>query len=493
MKLKKTLLLLPIIILSLLSTKGASAQQGGIGDTIDTYVRERMEDLDIPGAALAIVRRGEIVHLAGYGAANEAGDPVTPQTPFLLASFSKSMTAVAVMQLVEAGKVELDAPIQQVLPWFMPDTPITVRQLLNQTSGLDELHGYERNLDADGDEALAASVRRLATADLNRPPGTAFEYSNSNYDILGLLIETVTGQSYGDYMQANLFEPLAMTDSFTSLTAARAEGMTQAFYPFFGRQTNFDRYLPYSRATQPSAGNIGSAEDMAHFLMFHLNDGRFGAGQLLSPSGMETLHALAVETAPGVGYGMGWSVWFFEDAALPGGDPPKALSHGGEWLGFNNLMLFIPEHDLGIVLLMNGNNPAYANVAFNVALLALGQEAHLSPPLEGTLDRHIRLLTVILILLLLIAAVVALRRLRRPTLTRRDGWLFIGLAIIDLALLIYILLIRLPQIKSSVPLTLRFEPDMGLMLLVILFLTAVWGSLRSLWAIRSWRATSVSN
>src|SRR5690606_22440990 len=130
--------------------------------------------------AVAVVRDGQIVHLAGYGVANNAGDPMTSQTPFLLASLSKSMTSVAVMQLVEQGLVELDAPIQQYLPWFMPDAPITVRQLLNQTSGLDELEGYVRNLDPGGPDGLARSIRKLAMSDLNRPPGTAFEYSNSN-------------------------------------------------------------------------------------------------------------------------------------------------------------------------------------------------------------------------------------------------------------------------------------------------------------------------
>ena len=173
---------------------------------------------------MAVVRDGEIVHLAGYGIANPAGDPVTPQTPFLLASLSKSMTSVAVMQLVEQGLVELDAPIQDYLPWFMPDTPITVRQLLNQTSGLDELDGYERNLDPGGPDGLEQSIRRLAETELNRPPGSAFEYSNSNADTLGLLIQTATGQPYGDTMAANVFAPLGMTHTGYHYDPARTAG-----------------------------------------------------------------------------------------------------------------------------------------------------------------------------------------------------------------------------------------------------------------------------
>lgn len=493
MKLKLTLLLMLMNILLLAAAN--SAAQGSQGNAaIDAFIQERMASLNIPGTAVAIVRDGEMVHLAGYGVANEAGDLVTPQTPFLLASLSKPVTAVAVMQLVEAEQIELDAPIQQYLPWLLPDTPITVRQLLHQTSGLDETQGYRRNLEPDAPEALAASIRRLADTELNNPPGTAFEYSNSNYDILGLLIETVTGQPYGDYIQANIFNPLEMSSSFTSLESARAAGMSSAFYPFFGRQTSFDNWLPYTRAVQPSAGLIGSAQDMVHFVLAQLQNGRYQTTQLLSPASMAALHTPDPATGSGTQYAMGWAVWPFDDAALPGDEAPTAFSHGGEWLGFSHLILFIPAYDLGVVLLMNGPGPtngsAFSNVAFDVALLALGLEAQHYPPQEDWLTQNLRPLAIILILLLLVSGAIAIRRLRGAAFTHRDAWFFAALALIDLALVGYLLFIRLPTAKSNMPLTLRFEPDLGLMLLVILLLTLGWGLLRSLWAVWRWQASN---
>jgi CubicO group peptidase (beta-lactamase class C family) len=485
-------LLLGLIVFFLLIPAPLAAQTNGRIPAIDAFMQERMESLNIPGAALAVVRDGEIVHLVGYGVANSIGDPVTPQTPFLLASLSKPVTAVAVMQLVEAGQIELDAPVQRHLPWFLPDTPITARQLLHQTSGLDETQGYQRNLESDSPDALEQSIQQLADTELNHPPGTAFEYTNSNYDILGLLIETVTGQSYGDYIQAHIFTPLAMNNSFTSLSEARAAGMSSAFYPFFGRQISFDGWMPYTRAVQPSAGLIGSAENMAHFALAQLQDGRYQSTQLLSPAGMTALHTPDPATGPDVAYAMGWAVWSFDDAALPGEEAPTALSHGGEWLGFSNLMLLIPEYELGVVLLMNGPGPtngsAFSAIAFDVALLALGLEAQHYPPQEDWLTQQLRPLSVGLILLLLVSGVFTIRRLRGETFSRRDGWLFITLAMIDLALAGYLLLVRLPNAKSSVPLTLCFEPDLGLLLLVILLLTLGWGLFRSLWAIWRWRA-----
>jgi CubicO group peptidase (beta-lactamase class C family) len=477
----------------LLTPTYLSAQTNGRNATIDAFIQERMASLNIPGAAVAIVRDGEIVHLAGYGVANEKGDPVTPQTPFLLASLSKSVTAVAIMQLVETGQIELDAPVQQYLPWFLPDTPITVRQLLHQTSGLDETEGYRRNLEPDAPDALAQSIRQLADTELNNPPGTAFEYTNSNFDVLGLLIETVTGQSYTDYIQSHIYDPLEMNNSFTSLDAARAAGMSSAFYPFFGRQTSFDGWMPYTRAVQPSAGLIGSVEDLAHYVLAHLDDGRYQSIQLLSPASIETLHTPDPVTGSYVQYAMGWSVWPFADAALAGDDPPTAVSHGGEWLGFNNLILLIPEYELGVALLLSGPGPtngsAFSNIAFDVALLALGLEAQHYPPHEDWLTQQQRPLAIGLVLLLVGSGVFAIRRLRRPTFSRRDGWLFIALAIIDLALVGYLFFVRMPNAKSSVPLTLRFEPDLGLLLLVILLLTLGWGLIRSLWAVWRWRAS----
>ena len=466
----------------------APPQQDGSAESIDAYVRERMAALDIPGAAVAVVRDGEIVHLAGYGVANDAGDPMTPQTPFLLASLSKSMTAVAVMQLVEQGLIGLDAPIQQYLPWFMPDTPITVRQLLNQTSGLDETASYERNLEPDGPDALEQSIRRLATAGLTRPPGEAFEYSNSNYDILGLLIETVSGQPYADYMATNVLQPLDMTSAYTSLEAARAGGLSAAYYPFFGRETDFTFWMPYSRATKPAAGLIAGAEDMAHYLMMHLDGGRYGTAQLLSPDSVAVLHTPAAEINSNLAYAMGWVAWPFEDIG-GNGDAPVALSHGGDWLGINNMMLLIPEHDLGVVVLMNrsGDDEAQDGVIFPVAQLALGQEPSIPPASSPFLDRFIKPLSVAVLMILIAAAIWAFRRLRRGSLTSREMALFAGLALIDVALLGYVFLVRLPEIKSSLPLVIRFEPDLGLLMVIFVLLTVGWGTARTVWAMVRWR------
>src|SRR5215204_4899547 len=200
-------------------------------EEIDAHIERQMERLNVPVATLAIVEDDKIVHLRGFGQARPGGEAPTPQTPFIIGSTTKSFTALAVMQLVEDGKVELDAPVQRYLPWFRVADPqasaqITVRHLLNQTSGLPVLSGA-RPL-ADFDDSPGASERQaraLSTLELTRPVGSKFEYSNMNYNLLGLVIEAASGESYEDYIQNHVFAPLQMSHSYTSQPEAKQNGL----------------------------------------------------------------------------------------------------------------------------------------------------------------------------------------------------------------------------------------------------------------------------
>jgi CubicO group peptidase (beta-lactamase class C family) len=144
---------------------------------IDAYVTEQMNDLGIPGMALGIVQDGQIAHLQGFGVADSSGRAVTPQTPFYIGSVTKSFTALAVMQLVEAGKVDLDAPVQTYLPWFEladkeASAKITVRNLLNQVSGFSTKDG---NRFLPSQQGLEETVRGLNIIQLTQPVGTLFQ------------------------------------------------------------------------------------------------------------------------------------------------------------------------------------------------------------------------------------------------------------------------------------------------------------------------------
>ena len=287
-------------------------------DEIDGYIEQQLKRLKIPGAALAIVEGDQIVHQRGFGETRPGGMPPSPQTPFVLGSVTKSFTALAVMQLAEAGKVDLDAPVKRHPPWFRVADPrhsaqMTVRQLLNQTSGLPSASGWVPLADFDNNPGAGESqARALATLQLSRVPGSAFEYSNMNYNLLGLIVEAVSGESYAAYVQDHIFGPLGHArHSYTTRTEAQQNGLALGHRYWFAYPVAAPD-LPLPRGSLPAGYLLSSTEDMSHYLIAQLNDGRYGGVQILSPAGISEMHRPAAEfTMMGASlgqYGMGWFI-----------------------------------------------------------------------------------------------------------------------------------------------------------------------------------------
>jgi CubicO group peptidase (beta-lactamase class C family) len=165
---------LAISLLAATKASATTAPNSASYDEVDAYVQRQIDHLRIPGASLAIVEGDELVHLRGFGLAAPGGAAPSPQTPFFIGSLTKSITALAVMQLAEAGKVNLDAPVQQYLPWFRVADPqasaqISVRHLLNQTSGFSESSGRIPLSDFDQSPgATERQVRALSTLALDQ-------------------------------------------------------------------------------------------------------------------------------------------------------------------------------------------------------------------------------------------------------------------------------------------------------------------------------------
>jgi len=319
LRLHKRLLALGMVVLALCLIAPASAFAQGEASpaadpdfaAIDAYIQKEMREVHIPGLAYAIVHDDEVVHLESFGEADPSGRAVTPQTPFILASVSKSFTALAIMQLSEEGKVDLNAPVKRYVPWFRvadktSSNQITVRNLLNHTSGLPEDTSFEPMRSNDmSDDALEERVRALSDVQLNHRVGATFEYTDANYDVLGLIVERVAGQSYETYIQERIFAPLDMSHSFTDQTDAQRHGLATGHRSWFGYPMRFD--APYSRAAMPSSYLISSAQDMTHYLIAQLNAGRYADTSVLSPEGVAAMHRPAVKEGDrDIFYGMGW-------------------------------------------------------------------------------------------------------------------------------------------------------------------------------------------
>lgn len=452
---------------------------------IDAYIEQQIHRLNIPGISLAIVEGDEIVHLRGFGHAHPGGEAPTPQTPFYIGSLTKSFTALAVMQLVEAGKVELDAPVQRYLPWFrvadaQASAQVTVRHLLNQTSGLPVSIGLADlgNLDNRLD-ATERQVRALSTLKLTRPVGARFEYTNTNYNVLGLIIEAASGETYPEYIRRHIFEPLDMRHSFTAKADAQRDGLATGHRYWFGQPfPTPDLSIP--PGSLPSGQLIASAEDMAHYLLAHLNAGLFKDRNILSEAGIVELFRPAaeiIEMGLQIGYyGMGWINQEFHGTRI--------VSHSGIVPDFGAFMALVPGQKKGLVLLFNANH-AMMKMTFDEVGLGAAQRLAGVPPSKqifGAAPWVMR--SMLLIPISQIAGVIATLRLlqgwrtnpaTRPTRERMWGQ-HILLPLIPNLLTAFTLIPMLGKMRSFMKL---FAPDYSWLALICGSFAGIWAILRT--------------
>jgi CubicO group peptidase (beta-lactamase class C family) len=485
--------LFALVVVGIVEASAASVSSTAAADfaAIDRYIKKEMEETRLPGVALGIVKGDEIVHLKGFGKAGPSGREVTPQTPFLIASVTKSFTALAIMQLVEEGKVELDAPVQRYIPWFRVADPdassrITVRQLLNHTSGLPSLteDEYERIAGPPTEDDLENLVHSLRTTRLTAPPGEIFQYSNVGYVTLAMIVQTVSGESYGQYLQHNIYDPLRMSHSFVSQAEAREQGLATGYRYWFGVPVAYD--WSYSHAELGAGFTISSAEDLTHYLIAQLDGGSYGGAQILSPEGIAEMHKPAVATTQQEGpisesYGMGWFVREY--------DGVTTVEHSGVAPNFHADLVLVLEEEWGVVLLANGRNELrperITGISAGVTDLLVSEELQPIPQSNSYLTILKVLVVVDAILLIGMSwSMVTLRRWRAHPERRPHGWLRVGwrLVVPSVPYLLWALicLVGLPLFFRWPLEGLLLEvPDFGYALVLSGVVALTWGILRT--------------
>ena len=282
----------------------AALPTGGPGGSIDDFIDREMPASGVPGLAYAVVSDGDITLAGARGVVRLGGDKkVTADTPFLSGSISKSFTALAVMQLVEAGKIDLDAHVYHYLDGFSgrPAGAITVRQLLSHTSGFSTLQGNASYTPiTGGKDELARRVDQLAEVTPAHAPDENWEYSNTNYQILGRVVEVVSGQEYQTYVAENILDPVGMRNSFVADGEVH-ESMATGHRPWFGTKKPLPENRP-PRGTAPQGGIVASANDLARYLQTMMN----GRDDVLSAEGKALMMRPASTASPF--YGLGWFV-----------------------------------------------------------------------------------------------------------------------------------------------------------------------------------------
>jgi len=327
----------------------ASPDIAGIIEKYRQEIPQRMQQENISGLAIAVVDDQNILWTEGFGTTDwDRRTPVTPGTLFSIQSMSKSFTATAAMFAAQDGLVDLDEPITTYLPDFRvhsifeehPEHKMTLRILLSHTAGFAHDPAFGGNNDNAGN-SFEKHIASISDSWLMFPVGTRYSYSNIGIDLAGYILQKRSGMSFTRYVQEKVLDPLGMVNSTLELSRLRATA-TRAI-------GHVDAPLrpPVDFTLIPSGGVWTSAQDMAHYLQFHINKGAINDVRLLNENLAETMYTPPNAASLDMGYALGVTVGTRNTA--------RHFQHGGGGFGFNSSMAWYPELKLGAVVLMNGH------------------------------------------------------------------------------------------------------------------------------------------
>lgn len=322
---------------------------------LDEFFSSEMSQTMYSGAAVAIVKDDEVIALEGYGYADhEKETPVDPsQSIFRIASVSKTFTAVAVMQLAEQGKIDLHEDIRTYLPGLdfdnPYDTPVTVSHLLTHQSGFEVRDPQQSDITADLD--LYVSIEEFAAQrmpDVVREPGTSYLYDNFAYQLLGLIVQNVSGMPFEEYMQVHIFEPLGMDNSGYLLKGKFLKHLVRG-YDLYQQPVETYAFVP---TVMPEGGMLSTADDISKFMLAFLNGGALGSQRILTEQSVEemSIYRSAIHPLlPNTTYGFEAQLQQFPMA----GSPEAVIVKLGDMLDTSSMLMLIPEEKVGVFLTYN--------------------------------------------------------------------------------------------------------------------------------------------
>jgi CubicO group peptidase (beta-lactamase class C family) len=351
----------------------ATPEQVKDKDALEAYLDRLTASGNPPGLSVVVVKEGKIVYNKAFGYADGPRRiKATPDTVYHWWSMTKIPTAIAIMQLQEQGKLDLDDNVTKYLPWFQVNYPanassaITIHNLLQHTAGLPDsvpaMAGWVHYNDEIYNQTAVLKKHLPEFNTLKFEPGSKAVYSNVNYMVLGAVIEAVSGQSYESFITENILQPLGMLQTGFVVSPAMEEheaagtlAIVHAYTPLLptlldpkalvrergGKLLWLNRF--YIDAT-PSTGLIGPAPDVARFMLAYLNDGTLDGETILRPDTV----SLLTDILPIDGRGLGWAIGETDDE--------RYLEHMGGGAGFATTMRIYPDSGLGIAILSNGTD-----------------------------------------------------------------------------------------------------------------------------------------
>ncbi len=322
----------------------------GIVDQYRQQIPARMQQENVPGLAIVVVDEQGVLWAEGFGYTDwDQRTPVTPDTLFAIQSMSKSFTATAAMFAAQDGLVDLDAPITTYLPDFHinsifeenPEQKITLRLLLSHTAGLAHEAPVGNNFDRPG-RTFEEHITSISSTWLRFPVGTRYTYSNLGVDLAGYILQVRSGKPFTQYVKERVLAPLGMASSTLDVKEVRVTP---------GRAIGHSA-VPFRPPAQfliiPSGGVWTTANDIARYLRFHINEGALDGSRLLRQDLAETMYTPPDPAARGAQYALGIAVTTRNGA--------RRFQHGGGGFGFNSNFIWYPELKLGAAVLTNAEH-----------------------------------------------------------------------------------------------------------------------------------------
>jgi CubicO group peptidase (beta-lactamase class C family) len=324
---------------------------------VSELIMSGLEQRNIPSVSIAVSRKGRLVWGQSFGWADrEKRIKASTDTVYSLASTTKPMTATALMVLVRAGKVDLDAPVEryigqgQLTVYEGSAKDVTIRRLLHHTAGLPQHFNYFYSDEPDRPRSLDETIQRFAI--IVRPPGEVFQYANLGMAIIGHVIARVSGKSLAEFMREDVYQPLGMTSAMFDPDLNHSGNIAVEY-------DNRGAVVPFHTCDTPGAGNgYASVRDLIRFGMFHLKDHLKGQRRILDDAAIDKMQTEKDGSRHRAGgneaYGLGWFVGETANGTL-------VVWHEGGWTGASAILKLVPSEDTAVAVLMNVFDTEFVN------------------------------------------------------------------------------------------------------------------------------------
>lgn len=407
-------------------------------EKIEAFVQRQMAIWKIPGISLVIVKGDQTVYQKGFGFADlEKKEPITATTLFELGSASKSFTGLAILQLEDKGMLKLTDPVDKYIPWLKmkfqgKEIPVTIGNMLYHTSGLPHYETLSAIPASAGDDALENAVKTLVGKELMFPPGQRYGYTSIGYDLLGLIICKVSGQSYEEYMKKNIFLPLQMNNTYLFREETNAKGMAVGYKYCFNKPAAYD--APMYRGNAPAGYVITNAADLAQWLKIQMGSIEPGG---LNKALIEKSH-IPNPDLPGSNYGAGWMIF----------SNYRMVTHGGLNPNFSSLIAFGAEK-IGVGVMVNMGAYSTTGIGNGIMMILRGMEPRSPRPgmnlhFDGISMKIVYILSIFILLnlVLLIFSIIKIIKKKKQFSTRGTARIIAFIvATVLMAVFIYLIFI----------------------------------------------------